>query len=534
VRRAPTIVFRALIALVSVGLAACQAQAQVVSEKPDKVAVVLYQDHAPRYQSPNDGDQNDVFGDDPGLAVVSEIRTVDLPAGRTRLSFRGVADGMVPQTAAIEGLDGRLIERNYDFDLLSPGTLIEKAIGAPARLVRTNPKTGQVTAVPVTVRSGPEGIVLQHDDGSAEALGCSDLPEKLVFDRAPPGLTATPTLSAEVETSTPGRHVIRLSYLATGLRWKADYVARLNPDGRTLNLHGWLTLSNISGTTFGDAPTQVVAGRLAREGDDEPVKAEPVDAVRTCWPTPFVQAGLSYSDAAPMAPPPPAALAMARNSELQTVVVTGSRIAEVSNLGDYKLYTLPEPTTVAANQTKQVAFLEQSGVSYRKVYDYRAAFQYYDQYDDEPEPVPIVLKLENKAAQGLGKPLPGGAVTVFEPKPDGEVSLGGQARMKDTPVGQRADWRMSPSSLVTIQVTQGDRDSGRRDGRGFDRSDVTLTLRNAGRTSAPVEIRLNQSDVTFLSENHPHTRDGGFALWTLEVPPQGEATLHYRVETLYD
>ena len=82
-----------------------------------------------------------------------------------------VADGMIAQTAAIEGLDGRLIERNYDFDLLSPGTLIEKAIGAPARLVRTNPRTGQTSEVAVTVRSGPEGIVLQHGDGSTEACG---------------------------------------------------------------------------------------------------------------------------------------------------------------------------------------------------------------------------------------------------------------------------------------------------------------------------------------------------------------------------
>jgi hypothetical protein len=518
----------ALIALVAAapGIAA----AQVVSDRPDKVAVVLYQDHAPPFRPLADDDGSDVFGDDPGLAVVSEIRTVDLPAGRTRLSFRGVADGMVSQTAAIEGLDGRLIERNYDFDLLSPGTLIEKAIGAPARLVRTNPKTGQVTDVPVTVRSGPNGIVMQHGDGSAEALGCSDLPEKLVFDQAPPGLTATPTLSAEVETSTAGRHVIRLSYLATGLRWKADYVARLNPDGRTLNLHGWLTLSNVSGTTFGDAPTQVVAGRLARAGEDEPVVAEPSEAVRSCWPTPAFRR--EYSDVAAAAPPAP--IAMARLSEgLQTVVVTGSRIATVSNLGDYKLYTLPEPTTVAANQTKQVAFLEQAAVTYRRVYSYRAQPAYYDPLD-QPIPVPIVLRLQNKAAQGLGKPLPGGVVTVFEPKPDGAVSLGGQASMKDTPLGLPVDWTMAPSGLVTVQPTQGDETPERRGGHEYQRSEVTLTLHNAGRLPAPVEVRLGQSNLKVIGESLPHTRDGGSALWTVTVPAEGEATLRYRVESLAD
>ena len=169
---------RAALALIALLAAAPGiAAAQVVSDRPDKVAVVLYQDHAPAIRPLSEDDTEDVFQGDPGLAMVSEVRTVDLPAGRSRLSFRGVADGMVPQTAAIEGVDGRLIERNYDFDLLSPGTLIEKAVGAPARLVRTNPKTGQATEVPVTVRSGPDGVILQHADGSAEALGCSGLPE---------------------------------------------------------------------------------------------------------------------------------------------------------------------------------------------------------------------------------------------------------------------------------------------------------------------------------------------------------------------
>lgn len=523
---------RALIALLAAGLACGRAAAQVmpaqiVSEGPDRVAVVLYQDHPPPVRPLAGGYDGDAFGGDPGLAVVSEIRAVDLPAGRSRLSFRGVADGMVPQTAAIEGLDGRLIERNYDFDLLSPGTLIEKAIGAPARLVRTNPRTGQATEVAVTVRSGPDGIVLQHADGSAEALGCSDLPEKLVFDQAPPGLTATPTLSAEVETSTPGRHLIRLTYLATGLRWKADYVARLNPDGRTLNLHGWLTLSNTSGTTFGDAPTQVVAGRLARAGEDQPVTALPSPATRSCWPTPLPRR--FYADMA--GPPPPAPMAMARMAAgVEEVVVSGSRLAEVSNLGDYKLYTLPEPTTVAANQTKQVAFLDQGAVRYQRIDAFTVQRAY--GVDPKPQPATGLIRLQNKTADGLGKPLPGGAVTVLESKPDGGLSLTGQPSVKDTPVGQPVELTLGPSGLVTLEATQGGLSYRRQGGRTFERSAVAVTVRNAGARPALVEVRLPQAGAQFLGESRPHRRDGDVAVWSLQVPAEGEASLSYRTEAL--
>jgi hypothetical protein len=512
-----------LAAAVPVAGAPARSWAQTVSERPDMVAVVLYQDHEPTgsYADPQ------FRNADPGLALVRETRTVDLPAGRSRISFRGVADGMIPQTAAIEGIGGRLIERNYDFDLLSPGSLLQKAVGAPARLIRTNPKTGAQDEESVTVRSGPQGIVLQHPDGAAEALGCSGAPERLVFDEAPPGLTSVPTLSAVVEAPRAGRYAIRLSYLAAGLRWSADYVARLRPDGRTLDLQGWLTLSNLSRTSFADAPTQVVAGRLARAGDDSAPRSLPAVERKTCWPIEVPPPlPLPPVEAPFPPPPPPAPIAMAR--ELQEVVVTGSRVT-ASDIGDYKLYTLNEPTTVAASQTKQVAFLAQTAVPYQRAYVYVAN----PDYTPDPErviPVPVVLRLQNKADQGLGKALPGGAVTVFEPRQGGGPVLDGQPRLKDTPVGAPIELGLGASNAVTLAATEDDLTYVKRAGRQFERSAVTFTVRNAGDRPTPVEIRFGRPNFTIAGESQPHTRDGAFSVWTLQVPAEGEATLSYRVE----
>src|SRR5690606_19589717 len=111
-------------------------------------------------------------GTDYGLAMVSESRTVELPAGDSTIIFRAVADGIVPQTVAIEGLPARLAESNFDYDLLTPGTLIEKSLGRVVRVVSTDRTSGRQIERPATLLSGPQGVLLDYGE-SVEALDCS-------------------------------------------------------------------------------------------------------------------------------------------------------------------------------------------------------------------------------------------------------------------------------------------------------------------------------------------------------------------------
>ena len=71
-----------------------------------------------------------------------------------------------------------------------------------------------------------------------------------------------------VRAATAGRYTVQLSYLALGLHWSADYVARIDADDRTLKLTGWLTLVNSTGTTFANTPAEVIAGKLARDEEE--------------------------------------------------------------------------------------------------------------------------------------------------------------------------------------------------------------------------------------------------------------------------
>jgi hypothetical protein len=507
--------------------------ADVISSAPAKVAVTIYRDQPMRTA------ELAQLGDDDthGLALVVEDRDVDLPAGRSRLRFEGVADGIIPESAGEEGLPTTIVERNFDYDLLTPGALVAGSVSQGVQLVRTNRRTGRETREAAVIRSGPDGVVLEVA-GRFEALGCGGEAEKLVFDHVPSGLADRPTLSLMVDAPSAGHYKVRLSYLTVRMDWTADYIARIAPDGRTLALNGWITLANRTATAFANAPTEVVAGHLARVPVDLPnPQAPPRDS--HCWPGqtthagwPALRAGLIMARSfAAAAPPPPSAFA------LNEVVVTAQKLAVESQLGDYKLYTLAEPTTVAAHQTKQVLFLEEAAVKFDTVYAYTV-------YDPQrsaagaapqsvPQPAGVVLRLSNTAAQGLGRPLPAGTVQLRQPQAiagSQDLLLGEPALDRDVPVGEPFELRVGRASEVTLSERLS---SERPRPGGRVRQTYEVLAANAKPLPVTVEIRHDraaESGFKVTAESAPHGEKAGDPLWRLTLPPGSEQTLRYTVE----
>jgi hypothetical protein len=503
----------------------------LASRAPDKVAVTLYRGGEGPFQALDDWQREEALKE--GLILVTEARTMDLPAGRHTLRFEGVADALIPQSAAIEGLPGRVVERNYDYALLSPGTLVQRALDQPVKIVRTNRRTGRRVEETAILRQGPDGVVLQTA-GGVETLGCSGGAEGLVFDKIPAGLADKPSLSVEVDIPAPARATLVLSYLATGVNWQADYVARIHPDGGALDLTGWLTLVNASGTSFADAPTQAVAGKLAREAVTVD-RGQGAAIERECWPQ-----GTTHPRRAPRPPaivqPPLMAMAPAAMAEgyadrsVEEIVVTGSRrrLAEQSELGDYKLYTLPEPVTVAARQTKQVAFLDQKNIAFQRLYVF--ALNASDDYDeaDDPPSARVVLRLNNKPDQGLGKPLPSGALAVMETT-GGLPAFAGEQAMRDVAVGQPFDLDIGAAMDVRARPRLVSEQARRRDRV---RRVYEIDLSNAKTAPITVELRLppRQDGFKIIAEPGQHDiRDGALA-WRFPLAAGARKTVRYIVE----
>lgn len=474
-----------------------------------------------------------------GLAMIVETRTVDVPAGDGVIRFEDVADGIITASVIVDGLPARITEQNTDFDLLSPGALIERSVGEVVRRVRTNPETGEETTDVGVLRAASNGVVLEID-GRFEALQCSGQPERLVFDDVPEGLTDQPVLSLRTRAERAGRHQVTLAYLATGLQWSADYVATPSADGETLSLEGWITLTNGGATTFEAVDLQLVAGQLNRRGETRPVQPIVRARPRGCWPMDTTTDVPGFGRA-----------------DVEDIVVTGSRVAyamappppppppppapaapprpEESDLGDYKLYTLAEPVTVAARQTKQVQFIDQPAVQFRRIYrTWVSAYEGRASGGGAPQ---VTFESLNTPDQGLGRALPGGRVLVME-EVAGMRMASGTATFVDNPIGLPLTLGLGTARDVDIQprvvaFQPGPKLEGGRIGPS--RTAVAATIRN--RKSVPITVEIlpssqHETGFRIVEESHPSARNPRSELtWRIEVPAGGtvELTWTYQV-----
>lgn len=512
------------IALALLVLSPWAASAQVVSLAPDAVEVTIY-----RASPGNRAEIANLEMPAKGLAMISESRTIELPAGVSTIHFRGVAETIVPQSAKLESLPGKITESNFDYRLIGPGELVANSVGKSVRFIRTDRQTGSVTEQRGTLIAGPEGVLI-NIDGRIEALGCSGANERIVFDEIPTNLTADPTLSATVNVTQAGKHRVRLSYLAAGMDWSADYVARVHPDGRKLDLSGWITLANKQRTAFTNAQVHVVAGNVSvMEGETVPQAIQPLWLTSRCWP---IGSFISYPKEQKMytnrakgsfgiAESPMPMMAMAKRESV---------IAKQTDLGDYKLYTVPSTTTVASKQIKQVKMIDQRNVPFERLYTYRVDEHQLANPTVTNTPT-ILLRLQNKKTAGLGVALPAGTAAVIEPYAKSLV-FAGEQKLKDLPVGlpveieigQAMDIRVRPRAVRHSRV-----------GNDPSKERIDIEVDVANDKSIPVVLELAHSiavaqDFRVLVESQSHTQKDGMPMWSIKLKPGERVTLSYSVE----
>ncbi len=436
------------------------------------------------------------------LALVKDQRKVTLKSGLNNLALRDVSAQIRPETALLRSVSHAgsfsTLEQNFDFDLLTPQKLLEKYVGKNVGIIKTNIKTGEETTEQATVLSANNGIVLKI--GNRIETG---IPGRLVYDDVPANLRDRPTLVTKLNNKVATEQTVELSYLTGGLGWKADYVAELSPKEDSLDLSGWVTLTNTSGTSYNNAKLQLVAGDVNR-----------------------VQQHIR-----------PMAMKAMRMQEM--VADAAAPMAEESLL-EYHLYTLDRPTTIDESQTKQVALLSASGVPARKELVLRGADYYYQSsYGDlgQKMKVSVFVEFDNKEAAKLGMPLPKGIMRVYKKDSQGNAQFVGEDNIDHTPKNETVRLKLGEAFDVTADKKQTDFKTIPKPAKGVQafESAYEVVLKNAKKERVTVTVQEPiPADWKILNENHPSTKaTSNTAVWKIDIPAEGTTTLKYRVQVKY-
>jgi hypothetical protein len=441
----------------------------------------------------------------PGFAMVRQERQVPLAAGRGPVRFADVAALIDPTTVTFTSLTdpgARVLEQNFQFDLVGTDKLLQRYIDRPLTVERSG-AGGTVSAASGTLLSASDGLVLRGADGTLTAL--RDW-QALRFGELPGGLITRPTLLWDIDAQRGGDHRVRVTYQTGGITWWADYNL-LFTEGRDANngyvdLSAWVSIINQSGASFPGARLKLIAGDVNR---------------------------------APQARPPGVMMAMAREA-----VADDAGFAQQS-FDEFHLYTLGRRTDLANNSTKQIELFEEA----RRVPAQRqlvfgsgtgvlgrvAAWTAPD-FPGAGGRVETWLEFRNDKASGLGMPLPAGRVRVSRVDPaDSSLEFIGEDVIGHTPRDERVRVRLGSAFDVVGERRQVDFASDER--ARWMEEEIEVTLRNRKDDAVDVQVRetlYRWSGWRILSNSQPFEKqDANTIVFGAKVPAGGEAKVRYRV-----
>ena len=438
--------------------------------------------------------------------VVREVRSLNI--GKTGVvKFIDVASRIDATTVHFKSLTdpaAKLLEQNYQYDLVSADKLLRKYIDKPIDVVCP----GKTYSGSLLSFDGGQ-IVLKEDTGGLVMVQRADNVRDIRFRVLPEGLLTRPTLVWLVATGKPGKHLVEVTYQTGNINWHAEYVLVLAKGDKLADLSGWVSVDNRSGKTYRDAKMKFIAGDVRR-----------IAARRT--------AGRRYEYEAKLGRP---AEAMAEKAFFE-----------------YHMYTLPRPSTVADNETKQLEmFTPARGVKVTKKYLYSplrgwrwgGSRQINQSYGiTSYKKVHVFIEFKNSKDNNLGIPLPAGKVRVYKQDPDDKaLEFIGEEQIDHTPKDEELELQIGNAFDIVGERKQ---TAFRVEAnRHWMLETIEIKLRNHKKENIVVRVKepmyrwLNW-DITADSQAELRAghkeMDAFHAAWDLPVKADGETVLTYTVE----
>lgn len=431
------------------------------------------------------------------LGLVKDQRSLKLHEGINELRFMDVAAKIIPTSVYIKSLSDtqslRILEQNYEYDLLNPQKLLDKYVGREVKLFSKNPYTEREEIVNAKLLSNNGGPIFQI--GNEITFGH---PGRIIFPEVPENLISKPTLIWLLENRLKTEQKVEATYLTDGINWRADYVVTLNDKDDSADLSGWVTIENKSGASYKNAKLKLVAGDVNRVIEEPEYKDRMIKYM--------------MKEAEP-------SVAQFKEEEFF----------------EYHIYTLQRETTIKDNQTKQINLVTASSIPVKKELVFRGnKYYYYSQYTDviPKQKVGVYIEIDNKKENNLGIPLPKGIVRVYKHDVEGSLQFIGEDRIDHTPKDEKVRVKLGDAFDIVATKKQTD---WKKIAYDTYEAAFEISIRNHKKEDITVKvIEPIPGDWTMLNSSHNYKKTEAFsAEFILQIPKDKETKLTYRVRMRY-
>lgn len=425
------------------------------------------------------------------LALIKDTRKVMLSEGEGELRFMDVAAFIRPVTVHVQSLnapaDLKILEQNYEYDLINTSKLMDKYVGKKVKLMLWNEFQDRKEVV--------EALLVSHNDNDPVFQIENEIylghPGIRILPELPENLIAQPTLMWQYNNASEEAHQLEVSYLTDELTWNADYIFVVNEEDTGGDISGWVTIDNQSGATYREAKLKLVAGEVQR--------------VEEAYPERYKLGVMAEMARAPA--------------------------FEEQAFFEYHIYNLDRRTTIKDRQIKQIRLLEAAGITAQKeLWVHGETYYFTTHYRPQKpkEPVHVYMKFKNAQDNRLGIPLPAGVMRLYKKDKEGSLQFIGEDRIKHTPKDEEVKLKVGEAFDVVAERTQTDY---KQLSTQLYESAWEITVRNHKEQEVQVGvIEPLSGNWQVISESHPHKKLDAFTIrYDVTVPPDAEVKVQYRI-----
>ncbi|MEA5001129.1 MAG: hypothetical protein VB017_04520 [Endomicrobiaceae bacterium] len=440
-----------------------------------------------------------VYNDD--LALVRDVKDVVLTKGEQKVEIDDVSSKIDPTSVLPKFLSDadkiEVYEQNFDFDLVNTNKLLQQYIGSNIEIEKQLPNSSKdkITAKLLAVIGG---IVVQSNDKIIlNPQGEISLP------KLPEGVRLKPTLSWLINSKVSGKKQLEITYQTAGLSWISDYIVVLDKNDKNLDINAWVTINNLSGTSYKDANLKLIAGDVNKVQENIGAR------------------GLFMAKAA--------SFDAANEASFQE-----------KSFFEYHMYELGRKTTLKSDEKKQIEFASSQSVPFDKKYVYDGtgmsnfSFNKYsrsakDFWQQTNKKVNVKIEFKNDKSSNLGIPLPKGKMRVY--KNDGKnIEFIGEDFIDHTPENELISLNLGDAFDITGDRAQTEFETGDK----YSQETISITVKNSKDSDADVEViepLCRWSNWKILSASDKYTKkDSQTVFFKVKVPAKGEKNITYTVK----